>query len=84
MDVESWGPCVHENGFAYNKSTPCVFLKLNKIFGWKPQFYDTADSLPSAMPKDLVEHIRNMTAYDKNYVSVVFFLFLGLNGTHFD
>ncbi|XP_048487876.1 sodium/potassium-transporting ATPase subunit beta-2 [Plutella xylostella] len=71
VDISSWGPCTEENGFAYNKSTPCVFLKLNKIYAWKPKFYESSDALPEAMPKDLKEHIRNMTAYDKNYLKMV-------------
>ncbi|KAH9636192.1 hypothetical protein HF086_007144 [Spodoptera exigua] len=71
VDISAWGPCLEENHFAYQKSTPCVFLKLNKIFGWKPAFYNSSDSLPGEMPDDLKEHIRNMTAYDKNYLNMV-------------
>ncbi|XP_041988735.1 sodium/potassium-transporting ATPase subunit beta-2-like isoform X1 [Aricia agestis] len=71
VDVNAWGPCTEENGFAYHMSTPCIFLKLNKIFGWKPEFYNSSDNLPAAMPEDLKEHIRNMTAYDKNYLNMV-------------
>lgn len=69
VDVSLCSPCVEDNGFAYHKSTPCIFLKLNKIYGWKPEFYNSSDNLPSAMPDDLKEHIKNMTAYNKNYVS---------------
>lgn len=68
VDTRAWAPCVEENNYAYHKATPCIFLKLNKIFAWKPSFYNSSDHLPEAMPTDLREHIRNMTAYDKNYV----------------
>ncbi|CAH2105102.1 unnamed protein product [Euphydryas editha] len=71
VDVSLCSPCVEDNGFAYQKSTPCIFLKLNKIYGWKPEFYNSSDNLPSAMPDDLKEHIKNMTAYNKNYLNMV-------------
>lgn len=74
VDISSWGPCVEENHFAYHKSTPCIFLKLNKIYGWRPKFYNSSDHLPPSMPEDLKEHIRNMTAYDKNYVSFAYLM----------
>lgn len=70
VDISAWGPCVEENNFAYHKSTPCIFLKLNKIYGWKPKFYNSSENLPEQMPSDLKDHIKNMTAYDKNYVSI--------------
>lgn len=74
VDISSLSPCVESNLFAYDRSTPCIFLKLNKIFGWKPNFYNSSDHLPKAMPKLLTDHIQNVTAYDKNYVSkIVFF-----------
>lgn len=28
---QSFGPCSESNGFGYNKSAPCIFLKLNKV-----------------------------------------------------
>ncbi|XP_047041943.1 sodium/potassium-transporting ATPase subunit beta-2-like [Helicoverpa zea] len=71
VDISAWGPCLEDNHFAYQKSTPCVFLKLNKIFGWKPAFYNSSEHLPEEMPTDLKEHIKNMTAYDKNYLNMV-------------
>ncbi|KAI4465669.1 sodium/potassium-dependent atpase beta subunit [Holotrichia oblita] len=51
--------CMPENNFNYNSTDggPCIFLKLNKIFGWKPQYY-TAANLPEKMPEDLKDHIR--------------------------
>ncbi|GBP78472.1 hypothetical protein EVAR_52278_1 [Eumeta japonica] len=71
VDTRSWGPCVEENHFAYHKSTPCLFLKLNKIFAWRPDYYNSSDHLPATMPADLQDHIKNITAFDKNYVALV-------------
>lgn len=53
-------PCVEENNFNYHKQRPCIFLKLNKIFGWKPEFYQKED-LPESMPPSLANTIRNIT-----------------------
>ena len=30
-------PCSRENFFGYNTTTPCVVVKLNRIFGWLPK-----------------------------------------------
>jgi sodium/potassium-transporting ATPase subunit beta len=30
-------PCSVENKFGYSNGTPCVLLKMNRIFGWKPK-----------------------------------------------
>lgn len=60
VDVKNWGPCTQENNFNYHKSGPCIFLKLNKIYGWIPQFYNDTRNLPPDMPKDLKTHIDAM------------------------
>lgn len=31
VDVEDWGPCSPSEGYSYNKSSPCIFLKLNRV-----------------------------------------------------
>lgn len=69
VDARSWGPCTEENKFGYHKSMPCVFLELNKLTGWTPEFYDNPDALPSEMPDDLKEHIKSVAAENKVYVS---------------
>lgn len=59
VDVKAWGPCIEENNFNYHKSAPCVILKLNKIFGWVPEYYNDTNSLPEKMPEELKNYIRN-------------------------
>ncbi|XP_077300786.1 sodium/potassium-transporting ATPase subunit nervana 3 isoform X2 [Arctopsyche grandis] len=59
VPVEEWKPCTSSNNFNYHKSAPCIFLKLNKIYNWKPEFYNSTDVLPNIMPEDLKKHIRN-------------------------
>lgn len=61
VDIKLWAPCVQENFYNYHRSAPCIFLKLNKIFGWIPQYYNDSTHLPENMPKDLKNHI-NTTA----------------------
>ncbi|XP_046734620.1 sodium/potassium-transporting ATPase subunit beta-2-like [Diprion similis] len=57
VDIKNWDPCTKENNYNYHKSAPCVFLKLNKIYGWRPEYYNDTKSLPDKMPRDLKEHI---------------------------
>ncbi|XP_023942956.1 sodium/potassium-transporting ATPase subunit beta-2 [Bicyclus anynana] len=71
VDIRSWEPCIEENHFSFHKSSPCIFLKLNRIYGWRPEFYNDVNHLPSDMPHDLQAHIRNMTDYNPDYVNMV-------------
>ncbi|PNF41573.1 Sodium/potassium-transporting ATPase subunit beta-2 [Cryptotermes secundus] len=57
VDVKDWFPCTQENHFNYHKSAPCIFIKLNKIYDWRPEFYNDTNDLPHKMPRDLKEHI---------------------------
>lgn len=62
VDVKNWYPCIAENNFNYHKSAPCVFLKLNKIYGWEPQYYNDTRNLPHNMPLSLKKHINDVYA----------------------
>lgn len=42
-------PCTVAQNFSYHLGTPCVLIKLNRIYGWKPQPYLER---PSNYPKD--------------------------------
>uniref|UniRef100_A0ABD2XPL1 Sodium/potassium-transporting ATPase subunit beta-2 n=1 Tax=Trichogramma kaykai TaxID=54128 RepID=A0ABD2XPL1_9HYME len=61
VDVKNWVPCTVENFYGYHKSSPCIFLKLNKIFGWRPEFYNDTNALPEKMPRSLKKHIKEIT-----------------------
>ncbi|KAJ0181547.1 hypothetical protein K1T71_002269 [Dendrolimus kikuchii] len=71
VDIQGWSPCIQENHFSYHLFSPCIFLKLNRIYGWRPEFYNDTRHLPKEMPKDLVSHIKNITAYNKDYANMV-------------
>ncbi|GJQ69822.1 hypothetical protein Trydic_g22374 [Trypoxylus dichotomus] len=58
FDVTWWGDCSKDNKYMYHKSTPCVFLKLNKIYGWVPDYIRSKRDFPPDMPKQLQHHIE--------------------------
>ncbi|XP_053692021.1 sodium/potassium-transporting ATPase subunit beta-1 [Sabethes cyaneus] len=68
VDTVKFGPCNRANKYGYNISQPCVFLKLNRIYGWEPDYYDDVNELPENMPKDLVEHINKLPANERRQV----------------
>lgn len=59
VEVDNWGPCSPNEGYSYNKSTPCIFLKLNRIYNWMPEFYTKIEELPEKMPEELKNYIAN-------------------------
>ncbi|GBN41707.1 Sodium/potassium-transporting ATPase subunit beta [Araneus ventricosus] len=64
FDLESLGnDCTYANNFGYDLGTPCVLLKINRIYGWKHVPYSN-DSFPPTMP----DHVRHR--YDPNYVYI--------------
>ncbi|CAH0726363.1 unnamed protein product, partial [Brenthis ino] len=71
VDVSGLKPCVEENHFSFHKSSPCIFLKLNRIYGWVPEFYDGIENLPEDMPVDLKSHIKNITYYNSKLANMV-------------
>ncbi|KAL0279028.1 UNVERIFIED_CONTAM: hypothetical protein PYX00_000674 [Menopon gallinae] len=71
VDVKNWHPCTPENFFNYHKSGPCIFLKLNKIYGWRPEYYNDTKDLPENMPADLKEHIAAQKAQDSKLLNTV-------------
>lgn len=70
VDVKNWHPCTPENFYGYHKSSPCIFLKLNKIYGWVPEFYNDTEDLPAKMPVKLKEHVRTSKTNELNTVWV--------------
>lgn len=59
VDPKEWSYCSSENHYSYHRSAPCIFLKLNKIYNWIPEYCNDTDKLPENMPKDLQDHIKN-------------------------
>ncbi|XP_075212360.1 sodium/potassium-transporting ATPase subunit beta-2-like [Lycorma delicatula] len=61
INSASWGPCIHKANYSYSRSSPCIFLKLNRIYGWMPDFYNDKSNLPQQMPDSLKSYIKNVT-----------------------
>ncbi|XP_051859185.1 sodium/potassium-transporting ATPase subunit beta-1 isoform X2 [Drosophila albomicans] len=58
VDENQFGPCSSANGYGYRVGKPCIFLKLNKIYGWVPEIYDT----PALNMPDDLQHLFNQTS----------------------
>lgn len=67
VSPSNFGACTKENQYGYNKASPCVFLKLNKIYGWNPEFFNKTSTLPENMPQDLQDQIAGISEDDKNH-----------------
>lgn len=65
-DLSAFGSCNLENGFGYNEGKPCVFLKLNRIYGWKPDYYTKVAELPGNMPESLKQNIKSRIEEGRN------------------
>ncbi|XP_018899561.2 sodium/potassium-transporting ATPase subunit beta-2 [Bemisia tabaci] len=61
VDMSRFGPCTSETGYGFPQSKPCIFIKLNRIYGWVPDFYNDSRDLPRDMPESLKKHIRTIT-----------------------
>ncbi|XP_001604156.1 sodium/potassium-transporting ATPase subunit beta-2 [Nasonia vitripennis] len=68
--VGDWHPCTKSNFYNYQKSAPCIFLKLNKIYGWLPAYYNDTSKLPDNMPADLKNHIASQKPQNRDTVWV--------------
>ncbi|GJQ69825.1 hypothetical protein Trydic_g22377, partial [Trypoxylus dichotomus] len=64
VEMEDFGDCSPLNNFGYNTSSPCVYLKLNRIYGWEPEYYNDTNNLPTDMPSDLVAEIKAEHSHD--------------------
>jgi len=51
------GDCTAENHYGFSKGSPCILLKLNKIYGWFPDYYN-ASEIPEELPEDLKTIIK--------------------------
>ncbi|KAI8427386.1 hypothetical protein MSG28_001941 [Choristoneura fumiferana] len=71
--------CVRADNFGY-PDTPCIFVKLNKILDWEPEYYNDVNNIPEDFPADLVEHIKDLSEAERSQLWVWCFDETG-NGT---
>ncbi|XP_059050416.1 sodium/potassium-transporting ATPase subunit beta-2-like [Achroia grisella] len=55
------GPCSKENNYGYSTKTPCIIIKLNRLFDWNPDYYDDPGDLPPNIPPDITAYINSTT-----------------------
>jgi len=65
VSLEDFGPCTLSNKYGYRIGSPCVFLKLNRIYNWKPQFVNKTSQIFEKMPEDLKDIVGNKKDTDK-------------------
>lgn len=70
LDLETFGDCSPQNSYGYNNSAPCIFLKLNRIYGWIPEYYNDSEHLPEEMPEELRTYIKQLPQESRNQVWV--------------
>jgi len=67
FDLANLGPC-NTKGHGYDVGQPCIFLKLNRIFGVNNDPFNDPESLPDEMPQNLKDHIKEQEDKDQVWV----------------
>lgn len=70
INMDNWGRCREDRGYGYRQASPCIFVKLNKIYGWVPEYYNDTNDLPEEMPAHLKQHIQAQPPNKRNTVWV--------------
>jgi len=70
IDIDHFEKCAKSNAYGYNNSSPCIFLKLNRIYGWIPEYYNDPFDLPADMPQDLRQHIQSLPEIELHQIWV--------------
>jgi len=63
--MSTLGSC-QGNYYGYQLGQPCIYLKLNRIYGVENTYYNDTDDLPEDMPENVRNHIAKQL--DKNQV----------------
>ncbi|XP_039496194.1 sodium/potassium-transporting ATPase subunit beta-1 [Drosophila santomea] len=80
VNTDLFGGCSKANNYGYKTNQPCIFLKLNKIFGWIPDVYDAEEK---GMPDDLKKVINETKKEERQQVWVSCNGHLGKDKEHF-
>ncbi|CAL8077432.1 unnamed protein product [Calicophoron daubneyi] len=59
------GLCVKENNYGYDRSQPCVILKINKVYGWLP------DILNATLSPNPLVRCRGKSTEDLEYLGTI-------------
>ncbi|XP_044749081.1 sodium/potassium-transporting ATPase subunit beta-1-like isoform X2 [Coccinella septempunctata] len=67
INLTMFGDCSPKDLYGYRTASPCIFLKLNKIYGWEPITY----LLPTDdMPPDLKSSITSLPQLNRTQIWV--------------
>lgn len=71
FSVSSLGKCQNpDTAFGYAEGKPCIYLKLNRIFGVPNEYYESEEDFPEDMPDELKRHIkRQPKPWNKTWIS---------------
>ena len=58
--------------YGYKAGQPCLYFKLNKIYGVENEHYNGSIDFPEDMPQDLIDHIKDPKIRNKNQVKFFF------------
>lgn len=61
------GNCIKEENYGYNSFSPCIFLTLKKLLGWKPKCYNY---ITNQMPLDLIRRVNTTPAIQRDQIWV--------------
>ena len=53
------GPCTSDNNYGFKEGKPCILIKLNKIYQWEPEPYETIEDLPEDIPQTIKSAFEN-------------------------
>lgn len=67
FDVSILGDCA-KDGHGYDVGKPCIFLKLNRIYGLTHDYFNDGADLPQLMPEGLKTHIKGQPDKDQVWV----------------
>lgn len=70
LELSEFQNCSSERNYGFDQSRPCIFLKLNRIFNWVPEYYNDPTDLPEEMPEKLKKHIESLKPELRNQVWV--------------
>ncbi len=92
--VEMFGPsnmCTKSRNFEFDKSKPCVLLKLNRIYNWRPEAYEPTDELPNELkpyesivrkyPRNVFVLCDGENQVDENFIGSVRYFSRTTDGT---
>lgn len=70
VSKNKFGSCTRDNHYGYTKGSPCIFLKLNRIYGWMPEYYSADEMLPQKMPEHLQDYMKYYHEKNQNLDAV--------------